>query len=168
LERADFHLLAAWLLKPHVIAWWHESLDLPGIHAKYGPRIVGTDPTHVFVIEYLNRAVGWIQWYRWSDYPEHALQLEAGFESAGIDLAIGELECIGIGLGPTAIRAFLDQVVFADPGIAAVITDPEATNFRSLRAFQKAGFAMTKTVKLRGENFLRSVVQLNRPRRAKT
>src|SRR5579872_576288 len=96
LERADLHLLAIWLLKPHVIAGWRESLDLPGIHAKYGPRIEGTDPTHVFMIEYLNRAVGWIQWYRWSDYPEHALQLEAGSNSAGIDLAIGELDCVGI------------------------------------------------------------------------
>jgi len=96
LSRSDFPLLLEWLSAPHVAAWWHETLDLASVHAKYG----------------------------------------------------GERAMTGLGLGPTAIREFLRQIVFRDPGVSAVITDPEEHNLRSLRAFQKVGFTITKTVQL--------------------
>jgi aminoglycoside 6'-N-acetyltransferase len=147
-----------------VAAWWHETLDLASVYAKYGPRVDGAEPTHVFVIEHDGRPVGWIQWYLWSDYPEHALQLRAELGSAGIDLAIGERAMPGLGLGPTAIGEFLRQIVFAHPGVSAVITDPEEDNIRSLRAFKKAGFTVTDTVQLASENFKRRVVRIDRPR----
>ena len=163
LGRSDLSLLQEWLSAPHVDAWWHERLDLASVDAKYGPRVDGTEPTHVFVIEHGGRPVGWIQWYLWLDYPEHALQLRAELDSAGIDLAIGELAMTGLGLGPVAIREFLKQVVFRDPSVRAVITDPEEGNLRSLRAFEKAGFAVTDTVQLAGEDFKRRVVRMDRP-----
>jgi aminoglycoside 6'-N-acetyltransferase len=163
LGRSDFPLLQEWLSAPHVAAWWHEPLDLAAVAAKYGPRVDGAEPTHVFVIEHGGRPIGWIQWYLWSDYPEHARQLSADLASAGIDLAIAELAMTGLGLGPAAIREFLGQVVFRDPSVSAVITDPEEGNLRSLRAFQKAGFTVTNTVQLAGENFKRRVVRMDRP-----
>jgi RimJ/RimL family protein N-acetyltransferase len=162
LRRSDFPLLQEWLSAPHVVAGWHEPLDLGGVEAKYGPRIDGTEPTHVFIIEYTGRPVGWIQWYLWSDYPEHARQLGAERASAGIDLAIGEVALTGLGWGPIVIREFLRQIVFADPNVGVVITDPERGNLRSLRAFQKAGFAITDTVQLAGENIERRIVRLDR------
>ena len=160
LSRSDFPLLQAWLAAPHVAAWWHEILDLASVYAKYGPRVDGAEPTHVFVIEHDGRTVGWIQWYLWDDYPEHASQLGAEPGSAGIDLAIGELAMTGLGLGPVAIREFLRQIVFADLGVRAVITDPEEHNLRSILAFQKAGFTVTNAVQLKGENFKRRVVRI--------
>jgi aminoglycoside 6'-N-acetyltransferase len=163
LRRSDFPLLQQWLCAPHVAAWWHEPLDLAGVEAKYGPRVDGAEPTHVFVIEADGRPVGWIQWYRWADYPEHARQLHAEDTAAGIDLAIGEPEMTGLGLGPVAIVEFLRQIVFADPGISAVVADPEERNLRSLRAFEKAGFTVTGTVQLADEEFRRRVVRMDRP-----
>jgi RimJ/RimL family protein N-acetyltransferase len=68
----------------------------------------------------------------------------------------------GLGLGPVAISEFLRQIVFANPSVSAVITDPEEGNLRSLRAFKKAGFTVTKTVQLAGENFKRRVVRMDR------
>jgi aminoglycoside 6'-N-acetyltransferase len=147
---------------PHVAAWWHESLDLESVDLKYGPRVDGIEPTHVFVIEHTKRAIGWIQWYLWSDYPEHARQLSAEPASAGIDLAIGELAMTGLGLGPVAILEFVRQIVFADPRVSAVITDPEENNIRSLRAFKKAGFTFANMVQLEGEHFQRRVVRMDR------
>ena len=162
LTRSDFPALQEWLSAPHVAAWWHDPLDLAGVEAKYGRRVDGAEPTHVFVIEQAGRPVGWIQWYLWSDYPEHALQLKAEAASAGIDLAIGELAMTGLGLGPVAIREFLRQVAFRGPSVSAVITDPEEGNRRSLRAFEKAGFTLANTVQLVGENFKRRVVRMDR------
>jgi aminoglycoside 6'-N-acetyltransferase len=163
LERCDFPLLQEWLSAPHVAAWWNERLDLPGVEAKYGPRVSGIEPTHVFMIEQEGRPIGWIQWYLWSDYSDHANQLGAEPGSAGIDFAIGELGMTGFGLGPTAIREFLRQVVFSNPDVCAVVSDPEERNLRSLRAFEKAGFSVVRTVQLRGEGCRRQVVRLDRP-----
>jgi RimJ/RimL family protein N-acetyltransferase len=162
LNRSDFPLPQKWLSAPHVAAWWGEPLDLAAVDEKYGLRVDGTEPTHAFVIEHSGQPVGWIQWYLWSDYPEHALQLGAELASAGLDLAIGEPGMMGLGLGPIAIREFLGRVVFAGAKISAVIADPAETNLRSLRVFEKVGFTVTNRVQLTSENFKRLVVRVNR------
>lgn len=163
LERSDFPLLQKWFAAPHVAAWWNERSDLASVEAKYGPRVDGTEPTHVFVIEQEGRPIGWIQWYLWADYPEHARQLEAPPFSAGLDLAIGEIKMTGLGLGPAVIREFTKQSVFVNPSVCAVVTDPEETNLISLGAFQKAGFQVMRIVQLGGENCKRCVLRLDRP-----
>jgi aminoglycoside 6'-N-acetyltransferase len=163
LERSDFPLLQDWLGAPHVAVWWNERNDLASVEAKYSPRIDGTEPTHVFVIEQERRPIGWIQWYLWADYPEHARQLGAEPTSGGIDLAIGELNMTGLGLGPVIIREFLNQFVFTNSTICAVVCDPEEGNLRSLDAFRKAGFNVVNTVQLTSEGSRRQVVRLLRP-----
>lgn len=163
LERSDFPLLQRWLSEPHVNAWWHDAGDLAALEEQYGPCIDGRELTHVFVIECESRPVGWIQWYRWSHYPRHAAQLEAESTAAGIDLAIGEPSIIGQGIGSSAIRDFVLRVLFAEPGITAVVTDPEERNVRSCRAFEKAGFSAVRTVRLEGEQVLRRVMHLSLP-----
>jgi RimJ/RimL family protein N-acetyltransferase len=159
LHRGDFRLLRRWLSMPHVDAWWHQPLDLDGLEAKYGPRVDGTEPTHVFLIECCGRTIGWIQWYRWIDYPNHGDLLGAEPDTAGIDLAIGELDLIGRGLGSLVICAFLEQLVFVDPAITGCVSDPETRNTRSIRAFEKAGFIRERTVHLPGESVTREVVR---------
>lgn len=162
LTRADFPLLQRWLCEPHVDAWWDQPLDLAGVEIKYGPRVDGAEPTYVFIIENNEHPIGLIQWYRWADYPQHGEQLAAEPGTAGIDIAIGQPDMIGSGLGPKVIRDFLKEIVLADPLVKAVITDIEAANTRSLRAFEKVGFLRTKTVHLRGEATQRAVMRLNR------
>jgi len=161
LERSDFPLLQRWLSAPHVDAWWHDARDLAGLEQKYGPRIDGIEPTHVFIIEHESRPIGWIQWYRWSDYPKHAAKLEAEPTAAGIDLSIGEVSIVGKGIGSSAIREFILNVVSAESGISAVVTDPEERNGRSCRAFEKAGFVPMRTVELEGENVRRRIMHLS-------
>ncbi len=162
LVRSDLPRLERWLAEPHVETWWRERLDPSGLEKKFGPRIDGTEPTYVFVIESGIRPIGWIQWYRWSDYPSHAAQLGAEPGSAGIDLALGEKTLLGSGLGPQVINEFIRRVVWSDPAIRAVVADPEAANLRSVRAFEKAGFVLVRTVQLGSENFQRCVVRLGR------
>jgi aminoglycoside 6'-N-acetyltransferase len=162
LRRDDLPLLQRWLSMPHVDDWWHEPLDAAGVEAKYGPRIDGSEPTHVFLIEHGDRPIGWIQWYRWADYSQHATLLGAEAEAAGIDLAIGEAVMLGLGLGPRAIRAFVESVVFGDPAIVACVSDPQTDNTRSVRAFEKAGFHVVRTVELPGEPATRQVVRYDR------
>jgi aminoglycoside 6'-N-acetyltransferase len=163
LERSDFLLLQRWLSEPHVDAWWHDALDLAGLERKYGPRIDGVEPTHVFIIQHESRPIGWIQWYRWSDYLKHASKLEAEPNAAGIDLSIGEASEVGKGIGSSAIREFVLNVVSAEPGITAIVTDPEERNGRSCRAFEKAGFIPVRTVELEAEKVRRRIMHLPLP-----
>jgi RimJ/RimL family protein N-acetyltransferase len=162
LERKDLQLVHRWLSEPHVRAWWHQDLDFAAVRAKYEPRIDRTEPTRVFIIEQRARPIGWIQWYRWRDYPEHAARLGADPSTAGIDLALGEHEMLGLGLGSRAVRYFVRGTVFADPAITACVTDPEERNFRSVRAFEKAGFERIATVQ--DGTQLRCVMRCMRPR----
>ena len=136
---------------------------MASIEAKYCPRIAGDEPTYVFVIEYERVPIGWVQWYSWADYPDHARQIQAEPCSAGIDLAIGCVDRIGIGLGPLIIRGFLSGVVFSSPSVCAVVADPEEANVRSVRAFDKAGFKAIDTIRLVCESRNRRIVRIERP-----
>lgn len=165
--RTDFPLLTDWLAKPHVVRWWREPLDLAGVEAKYGPRVDGVEPTRMFIIEHEEKSIGWIQWYRWADYPKHAALLGAAADTAGVDLSLGEEALLGRGIGSVAIGRFIDEHIFADPAIRAVISDPEEQNRRSVRAFEKAGFSIANRVMLPGEDYWRCVVRLDRVAGAK-
>jgi aminoglycoside 6'-N-acetyltransferase len=165
LGRSDFPLLQKWLAAPHVAVWWNERFDLDSLEAKYGPCIDGSHPVHVYLIQRAGVPVGWIQWYRWRDFPEHALQLGAGGATAGIDLAIGEIKWTGRGLGSVVIREFGENYIFANGEVSAIVADPAGSNLPSVNAFRKAGFAVIKTVRLVDEAFERHVVRLDRVQR---
>jgi len=154
-------MLQRWLAAPHVATWWNEHFDLASIEAKYGPSI-DRGELHLYLIQFEGLPIGWIQWYRWRDFPKHAIQLGADNRSAGIDLAIGEIEMTGHGLGPAAIREFGTRFIFANSDIAAIIADPSVKNLHSVSAFKKAGFNIVSTVQLVDEAFERPIVRLDR------
>jgi len=151
-----------WLAAPHVAIWWNEPFDLASLEDKYGPGIDGREPMHVYLIELDRFPIGWIQWYRWRDFPMHAIQLGADHSSAGIDLAIGEIEMTGHGLGPAVIRQFGINYIFTHGDLAAIVADPSASNLHSVSAFKKAGFNLVRKVQLKDEEFERHIVRWNR------
>jgi hypothetical protein len=96
------------------------------------------------------------------DFPEHAVQLGADPTCAGIDLAIGEIEQTGRGLGPAVTRQFGTNYIFINDDIGAIVADPSASKRRSVSAFRKAGFDIVDTVRLVDEAFERHVVRWDR------
>jgi aminoglycoside 6'-N-acetyltransferase len=163
LTRPDFPLLEQWLREPHVARWWRQPLDITALEAKYGPCIDGVEPTDVFLIEFDHVPIGFLQWYRWSDYSDHAEKIGASRRSAGVDLLIGKPDMIGCGIGPAAIWKMGTELIFANPAIDAIVSDPEEANVQSLRAFAKAGFQISRTLRLPGEVETRCIVRLSRP-----
>ena len=160
--RSDFPLLQKWIAAPHVAVWWNEHFDLASLEAQYGPGIDGREPIHSYLIQLEGAPIGWIQWYRWRDFPQHAIQLGTDYGSAGIDLAIGEIEMTGRGLGPAVIRKFGRSYIFANGDMDAIVADPSVSNLNSVSAFKKAGFNIVSTVQLVDEAFERHVVRLDR------
>ena len=147
MEDDDLERLHDWLREPHVRRWWNETLDLDGVRAKYRPRIAGLDATRMFIAGEGDSPLGWVQSYRWADYPEHAARLSAGPTEAGMDLAIGDPARVGRGIGPRIIEAFVRKFVFAEATNTACVVDPDVENHRSVRAFSKAGFVHVSTVR---------------------
>jgi aminoglycoside 6'-N-acetyltransferase len=129
----DLPLVRRWLMTAHVSEWWGdppeqltlvtEDLDEPAMDQ--------------YIVVKDNRAFAYLQCYAQTAWPENGLGLHpAG--TRGIDQFIGEVDMVGCGHGSAFIRAFTDHLLAA--GIPRVITDPDPTNARAVRAYEKAGF----------------------------
>jgi RimJ/RimL family protein N-acetyltransferase len=148
LREDHLELVRAWLLRPHVRRWYD---DVPAATypddtiSKYRTRIGGEDPTDLYVIKLDGRPIGALQSYRIDDHPQYAAQVALGRPAIGIDLFIGEPDCIGRGHGPALIQAFLRDVAFPRYRVDLCVIGPTASNAAAIRAYEKAGFRFLKT-----------------------
>ena len=147
LRKDHLPLVREWLQREHVRRWWREPADSL---AEYEAAIEGREPTDHYLIVLDGHPIGLIETYLTADYPESEEIVRVGPGVAGVDFLIGEQELTGQGLGPELIRAFVDRVVFADPGVHACVATPEEANRRSWRAFEKAGFQYVRDVEEKG------------------
>ena len=146
----DLELMHHWLKKDFVARWWPGWPTREQVRAKYQPRIEGRDPTKCYIIGLDTRPVGYIQCYYIRDYPDYAIGAE-GATAAGIDLFLGDQRYAYRGLGPRAIRKFLQEVVFGEYQVDSCIIGPAQNNHAAIRAYEKAGFRYLKTVSIPGE-----------------
>jgi aminoglycoside 6'-N-acetyltransferase len=140
LGRDDLGLMYEWLRREHVRRWWDEHESYEDVARHYLPAIEGRKPSDLYLILLDERPVGFTQTYLVADYPDFAARVGLGAGVAGVDLFIGEEELTGKGLGTDVLRAFVRDVVFAEPATSACIADPDVRNTASIRAFEKAGF----------------------------
>ncbi len=142
MEEGDLPQLQAWLGQPHVARWWTPDTTAEAQVSLYRQRISGEEPlTRMLVASEGGTPFGWCQWYRWGDYPDAALAMDALDGEIGIDYAIGDPERVGRGIGTGLIAAVLDEVWRHHPG-AGVLVGPDATNLASRRVLEKNGFAL--------------------------
>lgn len=140
--------MRAWLLLPHVRAWYDDVATAAYPDDAIAERrlaMSGGDPTDHFLIQLDGRPIGDIQSYRIDDHPEYAAQIAVGRPAVGIDLFIGEADLIGRGHGPALIRAFLRDVAFPRYGVDLCVIGPTFSNAAAIRAYEKAGFRFLKT-----------------------
>jgi aminoglycoside 6'-N-acetyltransferase len=145
---ADLPLLCRWIGRPHVHQWWHDSSEPAAVGAEYLPCIEGSEPSHPLIAELPAGPVGFLQWYRWADYPDYARRIGAGSDEAGFDYLIGEAALCGKGLGTRLIAALIDHILEQDPTVGGFVIDPEQANTASRRVLEKNGLllvAMTET-----------------------
>ena len=146
LTAGDAVLMHRWLNEPHVHEWFQNNVTEPTlewVRQEYGPHV---EKVRMFVIVVDGRDAGYIQTFRILDWPEHATALGVTDESAGFDVFIGEADLVHRGIGPRAMRAFLDRIVFADPAVPRCIVDPYSQNTIAIRAYEKAGFTPMRTI----------------------
>ena len=151
-----------WLQREHVRRWWDEHPAREDVARHYLPAIEGRRPVDLYLILLDGRPVGFIQTYLVADFPDFAARIGLGAGVAGVDLFVGAEELTGKGLGTEVLRAFVRDVVFAEPGTAACIADPDVRNTASIRAFEKAGFRRVGEFLDPGDRQLHAVVRLDR------
>ncbi|HEX7017537.1 MAG TPA: GNAT family N-acetyltransferase [Patescibacteria group bacterium] len=149
----DLPLLHDWLNTPHVHEWYDkdEQNTLDEIKEKYGKKINKEEPTDSYLIMYDNQPIGYIQTAKVKDWPTLESVVGKNQQAASIDLFIGEPNYLGKGLGSQVIRKFLTVVVFQRPDIIKCFIDPEPSNVRAIKSYEKAGFKYLKTVQIPGE-----------------
>jgi aminoglycoside 6'-N-acetyltransferase len=162
LRRDDLGLMYDWLRREHVRRWWDEHESYESVAEHYLPSIEGRRPVDLYLILLDGRPVGFIQSYLLADHPDFAALVGLGAGAAGVDLFVGEEELIGKGLGTEVLRAFVRDVVFAEPQTTACIADPDVRNTASIRAFEKAGFRRVGQFFDPNDGQLHALVRLDR------
>lgn len=103
------------------------------------------------VLEVKGVAVGYMQHYLVRDYPEY-LAAVGDRDAAAVDFMIGSSSHVGIGLGPAAIKEYVERVLhLAHPNVPRVVSTPDVANHRSIRALEKAGFHQVATIVVVGK-----------------
>jgi aminoglycoside 6'-N-acetyltransferase-1b len=140
LAAADLPMLHAWLARPHVAEWWSPTPTDRELEEEYGPLLAGDGPHRAYLALLDGTPVGFIQSYTpavthadgwWLDEHDPGVR--------GIDQFLAHADQLGQGLGSALVRAFTDALL-ATPGVTRVQTDPDPTNGRAIRCYEKAGF----------------------------
>ena len=146
LSKSDFPLFTRWLGQPHIRQWWHEPATIEHVEKKYGAAINKISNVKIYIAKIKERPIGMVQIYWLRDYPEHTKSVKIG-NAIGIDLFIGEHDCLDKGYGSKLISQFIHKVIKEDHFSAdGVFADPSVENLRSIRAFEKAGFIKGEVV----------------------
>ncbi len=134
----DLPLVRRWLAMPHVAEWWGEPDEQFGL--------VSGDLTHPAMDQYIvatdDRPFGYIQCYQMTEWNTGFGPQPEG--TRGIDQMIGEPDMIERGHGSAFIRSFIEGLLAA--GVPRAVTDPDPTNARAIRCYERAGFARDRLV----------------------
>jgi RimJ/RimL family protein N-acetyltransferase len=162
MEADDLRLLHEWLQREHVRTWWSKHETYEDVVEHYLPAIEGREPTDLYLILLDGRAIGFIQTYLVSDYPEYAALVRVGEHVAGVDLFIADSTLTGKGVGSEALHAFTRDVVFSRDTTIACVADPDVRNVASIRAFEKAGFSVVREFLDPSDGETHALVRLDR------
>jgi aminoglycoside 6'-N-acetyltransferase len=146
----DFGTMARWLSDPRVLEWFggrDRPMSYGDVRARYRPRLTGEQPTACVIAELAGRPVGYLQYYRWRDFPRDAaaLRLSTLDNPYGLDLFVGEPELWGTGVGTRMLRLLLRHL-FGTLGVRRVVLSTMTHNYRAQRAYAKAGFRKVRLV----------------------
>lgn len=139
---ADYPMLQRWLERPHMREWWGEpETELGQIRG----MVEGSDPTRPFIFHVDGRPLGYIQAWNVDDALAGGYDAEAPWlnnlprDAVGVDLSIGEEKLLSRGIGSAVLREFVALLIAE--GHETIVIDPDESNKRAVRAYEKVGFS---------------------------
>jgi len=133
----DLPLVRDWLSMPHVAKWWHDADDFEFVSGDLDHHDMGQ-----FIVSHADHPFAYLQCYRIGGW-------HTGFGAQpdgtrGLDQFIADKDLVGRGHGSSFIRAFSDRLLGS--GAPRIVLDPQPTNARAIRAYEKAGFRPTSEI----------------------
>lgn len=143
MSESDYPCMTKWLNDDLVIEYYGPRLSFEQVISKYGPRINGDHYVKPCIVEYKDKRIGYMQYYR---TPKEQLKLygyPAEESIYGIDQFIGEAGLWGKGLGTKMINALLEYLSLKF-GVSKVALNVKGTNLQAIKCYKKCGFLIVK------------------------
>ena len=141
LAASDMPRFHDWLTRPHVEEWWGAADPMAEVAEFYAASITESVPHWCYIAELNGEATGFIQSYTPAAFHEDGWWLDENDPTVrGIDQFLANAHQLGQGLGTSMVRAFVEKVFADDQSVTRVQTDPDPTNARAIRCYEKAGF----------------------------
>ncbi len=133
-QEDDLPMLAEWLAAPHNAEWWGDDVEESVAEIRAAMDSVETEP---LIVEFDGEPIAYLQSYDPHMEDGHPYQ-DQPTGTLGLDISIGPAELLGKGHGSAIVAQFCDQL-FAE-GAPRIVIDPDPSNRRAIRAYEKAGF----------------------------
>ncbi|MDF3737010.1 AacA4 family aminoglycoside N(6')-acetyltransferase [Enterobacter hormaechei] len=144
----DLPMLHDWLNRPHIVEWWggdEERPTLDEVLEHYLPRAMAEESVTPYIAMLGEEPMGYAQSYValgsgdgwWEDETDPGVR--------GIDQSLADPTQLNKGLGTRLVRALV-ELLFSDPTVTKIQTDPTPNNHRAIRCYEKAGFVREKII----------------------
>ncbi|MGD9943268.1 MAG: AacA4 family aminoglycoside N(6')-acetyltransferase [Burkholderiaceae bacterium] len=144
----DLPMLHDWLNRPHIVEWWGGEQARPTlqqVRQHYLPRVLAQEAVTPYIALLGDLPIGYAQSYVVAGSGDGWWPDEIDPGARGIDQSLADASRLGQGLGTRLVRALVD-LLFRDPAVTKIQTDPAPANLRAIRCYEKAGFVAVKTV----------------------
>jgi aminoglycoside 6'-N-acetyltransferase-1b len=146
MDQNDLNLLHEWLNRPHVVEWWGgKRPSLQEVYDHYLPRVLAQENVVPYIGLLDGKPFAYAQSYVVLDPGGDWWQEETDPGARGIDQFIADPELLGQGLGAHLVNTLV-SILFADPHVTVVQTDPAPHNLRAIRCYEKAGFRQVRQI----------------------
>jgi AacA4 family aminoglycoside N(6')-acetyltransferase len=144
----DIPMLHDWLNRPHIVEWWGGEEKRPTLAqtaAGYTPSVMAQDRVTPYIAMAGDQPIGYAQSYVALGSGDGWWEQETDPGVRGIDQSLADANLLGKGLGTKMVTALVN-LLFSDPAVTAIQTDPAPHNLRAIRCYEKAGFRQIKTI----------------------
>jgi AacA4 family aminoglycoside N(6')-acetyltransferase len=144
----DLPMLHEWLNRPHIVEWWggeEERPTLDEVLEHYRPRVLAEETVTPYIAMLGDEPIGYAQSYVarvsgdgwWEDETDPGVR--------GIDQFLANQTQLNRGLGTNLVQALV-ELLFSDPTVTKVQTDPAPNNHRAIRCCEKAGLVRENVI----------------------
>ena len=144
----DLPMLHDWLNRPHIVEWWGGEEERPtfeDVLEHYLPRVLAQESVTPYIAMLGKEPIGYAQSYValasgggwWEEETDPGVR--------GIDQSLANPMQLNKGVGTELVRAMVD-LLFADPAVTRIQTDPAPSNLRAIRCYEKAGFVQERVI----------------------
>jgi AacA4 family aminoglycoside N(6')-acetyltransferase len=144
----DLAMLHDWLNRPHIVEWWggeEERPTLDEVHEHYLPRVLAQESVTPYIAMLGNEPIGYAQSYVALGSGDGWWEEETDPGVRGIDQSLANPTQLNKGLGTKLVRTLV-ELLFSNPAVTKIQTDPAPNNHRAIRCYEKAGFLQEKLI----------------------